>query len=204
MDWFYIVVIIFFGLLILGVIITNIRTKGKVDQTQNIFDGLEPKTMINRQFLLKGTKFDKVYIMSIIFGPVIMFVSFILVFDYSEIDFPTVLPFILFYLCFISIPLFLLSKSNKYKNAIINDDYYIEEDILIKKFYSYTDNITNYYFKFQNQNKSILTTKIEYHKAEIGEKFYIIFAGNSRSAYNATLYQLEDESKIVKRVDEND
>ena len=88
-----------------------------------------------------------------------------------------------------------------YVKAIDNGNYYVEEDILIKKESSYYDKKTSYYIQLKNEKKLIRVTKKEFDIAEAGDKYYKIYGGKIREVYNSTIYQLEDESRITKKYD---
>lgn len=192
---------IFFGLMIIAVI-SSIK-KGNIERSrmQAIKEGLESKKIITKEEMLKGTTSGNIFY--IIFLLVFLAIAGGMVVSATSIETANIamfIPFIIFGLIFVFVPVSSIISNIKMKRELENDNYYVEEDILVNKYSRRHDDKTSYYFEFQSQQGRIKTRSMEYRTSEMGDKFYIIIVANKRLAFNSNYYDLEDESKITKRI----
>lgn len=192
---------IFFGVMIVA-IISSIK-KGNIERSkmQAIKDGLESKKIITKEEMLNSTTSGNIFyvffllVFFLIVGGIVVSAA-----SFENTSISLLIPYILFGVIFVLVPVSGIISNIKMKREIEMDNYYVEEDILSNKYSRRSDNNTSYYFEFQNQQRSIKTKSTEYRISEIGDKFYIIIVGKRRLVFNSNYYDLEDESKITKRI----
>ena len=194
------------GFAIFGVIIFSIINMLRRNNEQRariiaIKEGMEERVVLTDEIMLKGLHSDMIFFVIFIGIFLMVFSGFVFNFgSFETFSIVALIPVLFFAIFFVGIPSKGIIDNIKYKNAIKSGNYYVEEDIVSNKYTRRSDDNTHYYLEFQGQPKKIKITRMEYHTTEIGDKYYIIIAGKTRKAFNATVYQLQDESKITKRI----
>lgn len=203
MDMMTLRKLIFWILFAIYLIIVFIKNQEKKKRIKEIKNDTTSRITLTPDILLKGIKFETgLHILQIIIALIILKPFTIVALNIDNVEKIGIIALIVLFLCFAGYPLIFIRRNILYIKSITSGNYYVEEDILIKKYSTYHNRNTAYYLELKNEKKRIRITKIEFDLVEAGDKYYIVHGGSMRRPYNATIYQLEDADKIRKRVDD--
>ena len=169
--------IIFLVLAVAYIVITLKINSNKKKRMKEIKEGVNSKITLTSEVLISGYRTEIILIIMQMIIFLIFYIPFVLMIN--SINNPNtvgIIALIVIFLCFIGFPLFNMRKKMNYVKAIDNGNYYVEEDILIKKESSYYDKKTSYYIQLKNEKKLIRVTKknLILQKQEINTIKYMV------------------------------
>ena len=199
MDVYTLFFILFFGATIIAIFVElKIRSKAAKEMDE-IKKGKRQKIYITEGSIIKKNTFERKYFL-LLFLIIIVLLAIVIIYYNKNTNPGLFLPYIVM---LIFLPIIMIYKAIEkmiFKYKLKKYDYYFEEALLIGKYSTGDEGNKTYYLIFADEEKKVYTKYTDYLTAEVGDIYHLLNLGGNKYPFNSQMYQLEDESKIVRRI----